>query len=261
MGFLGQHLVKELVTRMPSSQITVLDRVKMPFIDNSLNTQPNLTAVGNVDVTSEEINRYLKDVDIVFHLAAMISFWSKDKKALHKVNVEGTEHVAAACLKNKVARFIYVSSTAALGYNNDKDSPMDETYKFNWNKARGYEYMLSKYLAEQKVREAIKKGLPAIIANPSTMFGPYDRKVFVLIENLLAGKVPAMLPGGYAMADARDVARALVLMAEKGTIGENYLLVGGNYTYKNMLATFAKVLVFPRPPKPFPCGSGRSLPT
>jgi len=259
MGFLGQHLVKELLTKMPDADIAVLDRVKLPFFDKSLNNLPNIKTIGNVDVTSEEINRYLTDADLVFHLAAMISFWRKDREALFRINVGGTGNVVNACLKNRVKRFIYVSSTAALGYNNDKNNPMDETCIYDWNKAKGYEYMLSKYHAEQKVKDACRRGLPAVIANPSTMFGPYDRKVFVLIENLLAGKVPAMLPGGYAITDARDVARALVLMAEKGLVGENYLLAGGNYTYKEMLSSFAGVLGVPAPKKTLPLWLGPLL--
>lgn len=259
MGFLGQHLVKELATRMPDSRITILDRVKPPFFDPSIDRLQNVEAIGGIDVTSGEICRYFADTDIVFHLAAYISFWRKDKDELFRINVGGTENVVKACLDNKVKKLVYVSSTAALGYNNDKNNPMDESFEYAWEKAKGFEYMLSKYHAERKVKEACRQGLPAVIANPSTMFGPYDRKGFALIENLLSGKVPAMLPGGFSITDARDVARALVLMAEKAAVGENYLLIGGNYTYEKMLATFADVLGVPAPGKTLPMWLGPVL--
>jgi len=112
--------------------------------------------------------------------------------------------------------------------------------------------MISKYQAEQKIKQACREGLPAVIANPSTMYGPGDRKIFALVENLLSGQVPAALPGGLAITDVRDTARALAAMLERGGIGENYLIVGGNYTYREMLDTFAEVLNVPPPARTIP---------
>jgi len=243
LGFLGQHLVNKLLKQYPDCDITILDKARIEFFIKELNKKPNINIISNADIADmNTIDSYFKGIDVVFHVAAMISFWSKDKKALYKTNISMVENVIKVCKKENVKRLIYVSSTAALGFNNDKNNPADETYRFDWRKAKGLYYMLSKYYAEQKVKEACKHGLQAVIANPSTMFGPGDKKGFQLIENLLSGKVPVMLPGGFSITDVRETAKALVSMIDNGKIGENYLLIGGNYTYKEMLTTFAEAL-------------------
>ena len=253
LGFLGQHLINKLLKQYPECDITILDKARIEFFIEELNKKSNINIISNVDITDmNTIDSHFKGIDVVFHVAAMISFWSKDKKALYKTNISMVENVIKICKKENVKRLIYVSSTAALGFNNDKNNPTDETYRFDWRKARGLYYMLSKYYAEQKVKEACTHGLQAVIANPSTMFGPGDRKGFQLIENLLSGKVAAMPPGGFSITDVREIARALVSMIENGKIGENYLLVGGNYTYREMLTTFAEVLNVKPPLKVLP---------
>ncbi len=253
LGFVGQHLVNALVKKNPEYNITILDRIKTDFFNGELNGRPNIKIVSDADITRPDtIDTHFRGIDAVFHAAAMVSFWRRDKKALYNTNINGTENIISLCRKHKVKRLIYVSSTAALGYNNDENNPADEAYRYDWNRAGGCYYMLSKYHAEQKVKEACREGFPAVIANPSTMFGPWDRKIFPLIENLLSGSVPAMLPGGFSIIDVRDTVSALVAMLEKGTPGENHLLVGGNYTYRDMLTTLAGVLNARPPAKTLP---------
>ena len=260
MGFLGQHLINTLLRQNPDYDITVLDRANPGFFISGLSGKKNIRIISNIDISNiNSLDPHFKGIDAVFHLAAFVSFWRKDKKVLMHTNVGGTKNVLQLCKKYNVKRMIYVSSTAALGFNNDKDNPAAETLKYDWGKAKGLNYMLSKYHAEQQVRQACGDGLPVIIANPSTMFGPGDRKIFPLIDNLLAGKLPAMLPGGYSILDVRDSANALSLMLEKGKIGGNYLLAGGNYTYKEMLTAFAEILNVPPPSKTLPVWLGPIL--
>jgi len=45
------------------------------------------------------IDSYFKGIDVVFHVAAMISFWSKDKKALYKTNISMVENIIKICKK------------------------------------------------------------------------------------------------------------------------------------------------------------------
>lgn len=249
LGFLGQHLVYGLTERYPKSEIIILARSRRSFFLSDFNENKNIIIIYDTEITNpDSIEEYFEDTDTVFHTAAMISFWKKDKKKLFQQNVTGTENIVNLCKKYN-NQLIYISSTAALGYNNDKDNPVDEEFRFNWKKAGKFAYMLSKYRAEEKVKQAIEENLSAIIVNISTFFGPGDERIFALINNLLESKVPFILPGGFAAIDVRDGVSGILALLEKGKNGNSYLLTGGNYTYKEFLETVSGLLGVAPPAK------------
>lgn len=249
LGFLGQHLVAKLRERYPHAKIKILARRKREFFLSDFEKQPEIDIVYDTLLTDiDTLSPHFRGIDTVFHVAAAVSFWRKDKDLLFDVNVKGTENIIRLCQENSVQNLIHVSSTAALGYNNDKDYPADENLNFDWSKVPKSYYMLSKHQAEESVKKAITKGLPGIIANPSTFFGPGDTKIFSLIEKLENKKIPAIMPGGFAAIDVRDLSDALILLSEKGKVGEQYLLTGGNYTYREVFYTISD-LVGVAPPK------------
>ena len=259
LGFLGQHLVYGLTERYPKSEIVILARSERSFFLSDFGRNNNIKIVYGTDITEpDSIEEYFKDADTVFHTAAMISFWRKDKKKLFYQNVAGTENIVDLCKKYK-KRLIYISSTAALGYNNDKNNPADEKFQFNWKKADKFAYMLSKYHAEEKVKQGIEESLSAIIVNISTIFGPGDERIFALIDNLLKNKVPFILPGGFAAIDVRDGVSGILALHEKGKTGNSYLLTGGNYTYKEFLETVSGLLGVAPPSKIIAGWIGRIL--
>ncbi len=260
LGFLGQHLTHQLQQRYPDSAITLLDRSQRDLFMPDLATDPNISIVTDIDLLdSKSIEPYFEQADTVFHTAAMISFWRKDKKQLFENNITGTQNVVDLCGKHGTEKLVYVSSTAAMGYNNLKHIPTDEAVIFDWKKAKKFSYMLSKHLAELRVKAAADLGLPAVIANLSTMNGPGDTKIFPLWENLAAGKVPVNLPGGFAIIDVRDAVRGLIALLEKGANGENYLITGGNYSYRHVMQAMAEALGVPAPAKTLSMGWGRLL--
>ncbi|MBI9104528.1 MAG: NAD-dependent epimerase/dehydratase family protein [Spirochaetales bacterium] len=251
-GFLAQHLVSALLKKSPDFMITILDKVQGEFFLDELKGNGRIKIVTHADVTKPEtMEAYFNGIHVVYHLAALVSFWRKHKSLLYKVNIEGTENVIKICIKHNIRRMVYVSSTAALGYNNDKENYADENWQYDWSKAGTFFYMLSKYYAEQRVRDACCDGFQAIIANPSSMFGPGDKKFYPLADNIATGKVPLM-PGGFAVTDVRDTASGLVAMYDKGRSGEGYLLIGGNYTYKEIFNTIAEEQNAPLPSRMIP---------
>src|SRR5690606_10545724 len=89
------------------------------------------------------------------------------------------------------------------------------------------DYKRSKHLAEQAVLKMAQRGLPVVIVNPSFPVGPWDSKPTPsgqIIVNFLRGKIPAYVETGLNVIDVEDVAIAHVLAAEKGRIGERYIL-------------------------------------
>ncbi|NIM89945.1 MAG: NAD-dependent epimerase/dehydratase family protein [Candidatus Aminicenantes bacterium] len=237
-GFLGQHLIHELL-QDNTHRIKVLD-----LKDNEHRVYDHKDKVeyvlGKDIVDFNGIRDEFQNIEVVFHLAGFISFWKRHKKKLFAVNELGTRNVLQACLANDVQQVIYVSSIAALGFNDKKYEPVNEEFEFNWERAKSKPYMISKHKGELSALEYAAKGLNCIIANPGSMYGPGDvTNSSRLIKAIKDGKVPFNMPGGNNILDVRDVAKGLVKIMENGKRGERYLLSGYNYSFREINSVIA----------------------
>jgi len=178
----------------------------------------------------------------VFHAAALYSFWVTIPGLIERVNVQGTRNVLRAALEAGIERVVYTSSVAALAVPED-GAPVDELTPIDPGKIIGA-YKRSKYAAEQVALEYVAKGLPVIIVNPSFPVGPRDIKptpTGQTIVDFLNHRLPAYVDTGMNVVDVDDVARGHVLAAEKGRIGERYILGGKNMTMGELLALLSKI--------------------
>jgi len=232
-GFLGQYLTHELL-KNKIHKIKVLD---LKENENKVyDFKDRVEYVFEKDVVDfKAIKDEFQNIDVVFHLAGFVSFWMGHEEQLFSVNELGTRNVLQACLDNNVKQVIYVSSVAALGFNNKKDEPVNEEFEFDWKRAKGKHYMISKYKGELSALEYADKGLNCIIASPGSMYGPGDvANSSRLIKAIKERKVPFNMPGGTNILDVRDVAKGLVKVMEKGRKGERYILSGYNYPFRKM---------------------------
>jgi dihydroflavonol-4-reductase len=184
----------------------------------------------------------MEGIDVVFHAAGVVDHWRQGPERMHLVNVEGTRHVAEAALRAGVKRLVHTSSAAALGIH--PDVVVDETFRFNVAPER-FRYGYSKFLAEEVVLEAVARGLPAVIVNPTTVLGPRDiRKVSCgeVVEIADHCAPPLIPPGGLNVVAACAVAQGHVEAALKGRVGERYLLGGENMTWLQLYRTIADVV-------------------
>lgn len=193
------------------------------------------------DVTNPEsllpLFRKEEDEDIyLIHTAGIISIADKVTDDLVRVNVEGTENLLALALGFRVKKFVYVSSVHAI-----PEQPMrvlKETDAFSPDKVQGA-YAKTKAMATEKVLEYVKKGLNAVIVQPSGILGPYDgsgNHLVQLVTDYVQNKLPACVKGGYDFVDVRDVAAGTVAAAERGKTGECYILSNRHYEIKEVLA-------------------------
>jgi dihydroflavonol-4-reductase len=205
--------------------------------------------LGKDIIDFNAIKNDFQNIDVVFHLAGFVSFWMGHEEQLFAVNELGTKNVLQACLENNVKQVIYVSSVAALGFNNNKDQPVNEEFEFNWKIARSKHYMISKHKGELSVLHYVAKGLNCVIASPGSMYGPGDvANSSRLIKAIKEGKVPFNMPGGTNIIDVRDVAKGLVKIMERGGKGERYLLSGYNYPFRKINHIIAESIGV-QPPK------------
>jgi dihydroflavonol-4-reductase len=245
-GFLGQHLTKFLLDKYPNCNIKLLDLKKSDSPLFSFKNNVSYVLDKNICDYNQILSEF-KEIDIVFHLAGIVSFWIKDRTKLFNVNVKGTENVFNASINNKVKHFIHVSSVAALGYNNNKHSPINENFKFNWNIAKKYKkyYMLSKYLSDKLLINNYLENdkLKLNIVYPGLMLGPGDCNNSVkLLSAIKKRKIPFNPPGGTNIIDVRDVALGLLKVLEKGKSNEHYLLSGHNLDFKKQNKIISNVL-------------------
>ena len=179
----------------------------------------------------------LKSCQTVYHCAALVSFYRKDFYQLMKVNREGTANIVNACLNNNISKICYVSSTAAIGNNDDI-----VTEKTKWKKSPSTSgYSISKYSAEKEIWRGVEEGLNAVIVNPCLLIGAGDwnessMTIFKTIDNGLK----FYTSGANAFVDARDVAEIMEKLMNSDISNERFLCIGENSSFINMLSIVAQ---------------------
>lgn len=234
-GFLGLNLVgqltalgwKVLALHRAQSNLHYLKRFPVRLVEGSIE-----------DAVSLE--RALPEgVDVVFHVAADVSFWSRHNARQTRTNIDGTRHMVAAALKRGVKKFIHTSTTSVYGFPRE---PFDETAP-HLGKHLWFNYMRTKAIAEEVVREGIARGLDAVLLNPANIVGPYDVNNWARLIRLGAeGKLGRMPRGRGSFCHAAEVARAHIAAVHRGRNGENYILGGPDATYAEVVTIIAELL-------------------
>jgi len=196
---------------------------------------------------AESLRRGVAGCDWVFHVAALYSYWGHAWEDFYQTNVKGTRRVLEAARDAGVSRIVYTSSIAVLGFNKDR-SPANEDTPSTLADMIGH-YKRSKFMAEEVARDFARQGLPVIIVNPGAPVGVGDHKptpTGQIIVDFLSGRMPAYVDTGLTIVDVEDVAAAHLLAAERGRVGERYILGGENLTLKQVLDLLAEVSGRPR---------------
>ena len=236
-GFIGGAVVRRLLAE--GHQVRALVR---PGADTRrLDGLPVERVTG--DLSDEAALRQgVAGCDWVFHIAALYSFWGHSWQEFYQTNVEGTRRMLEAAWQAGVRRVVHTSSIAALGVHPDH-TPATEEVASSLEDRIG-PYQRSKFLAEEVAREYVQRGLPVVIVNPSTPVGEGDHKPTPsgqMIVDFLRGRMFAYLDAGLNIVDVEDVAWGHLLAAERGRIGERYLLAGENLTLKQFFDLLAEV--------------------
>lgn len=230
-GHIGNVLVRQLLESGEKVRVLI-----PPFEDDLAIKDLQVEKVPGDVCNLDSLVRAFKDVDIVYHLAGIISITSGREELLHRVNVGGTKNVADACLASGVNRLVYTSSIHAL------DEPphgiaIDETCRFDPEHVLGA-YAKCKAKASLEVKAAVGRGLDAVLVCPTGVIGPYDFRISEmgqLILDFIRKKLKAYMDGAYDFADVRDVARGIRLAARKGRKGESYILSGEQVTVRRLM--------------------------
>jgi len=244
-GFVGSNLVELLVAN--GWRVVALHRASSDV--KHLRELGIEIAAGDVTDAASVLSAMPEDVDVVFHVAASLSLWSRAKEKQYRINVEGTRNVVQAALTRKAKRFVHTSSIAAYGAH--REPVIESTPSIAMADSVGY--VRTKYQAEQEVRRGLERGLQAVFLNPANILGPHDRhgwsRFFTLIESR---KLPGVPSGAGSFAHVTEVARTHLAAADRGRVGENYLLGGCDATYLEMVQEMARLLGRPAPKRTVP---------
>jgi dihydroflavonol-4-reductase len=239
-GFLGSHVTRQLAAR--GEEVRVLMRASST--NRAIADLPLEYVTGDLrDAAS--LDRAMKGVKRVFHVAADYRLWAKRSQDIYDSNVGGTKNLLEAAKRAGVQQLIYTSTVATLAV--DRSELPNERTNARLEEMVGH-YKRSKWMAEQEALNAAKNGLPVIVAMPTTPVGPWDWKptpTGKIIVDFLNGKMPGYVHTGLNFVGVEECAAGHLLVAEKGKTGERYLLGGENLTLKAMLDILAKITGLP----------------
>lgn len=232
-GQIGAPLAHALLRRGDRVRCLVRDPERARRI---LGAEVELAAgdVGAPDTLSAAV----RGVDAVCHLAGLASYWPARAAQMREVNVHGTARLLDACAGAGVARLLYTSSIATLGWVAGDDLG-DETTPYNWHRL-GIAYFDTKYEAERMVLADPR--VAAVAVNPGLVFGAGDRNgnAVRLVREVAAG-VPGFPPGATTAAVLADVVAGHVAALDRGRTGERYVLGGSPLSFRELFAAIAGV--------------------
>jgi dihydroflavonol-4-reductase len=242
-GFVGSHVARTLVDR--GEKVRVLVR-----------PQSNLIALEGVPV--EKVNGDLRDpkslgpavegADRVFHVAADYRLGVAHPQEIYDSNVTGTRNLLEASSRAGVRRIIVTSSVATIAVDRGDTLPNEATVA-RLEEMIGH-YKRSKFLAEKAALQAAQEGMPVVVVNPTTPVGPGDWKPTPtgrIIVDFLNGRIPAYVETGLNWVPVEDVALGHWIAAERGQVGERYILGGRNMLLKEVLDILARISGRPSP--------------
>ena len=224
-GFIGRALTRDLLAQ--GWQVTAVVRRPDSLPAQALALLGAQLVAGDV-TERESLRPGMERADLVVHNAGHYEYGvdAAGRRRMEAVNVHGTEHVLSVAHELRVPRTVYVSSTVALG--DTGHELRDETYRRRARYATAYEQ--SKAEAHQIALRYRQQGLPLVIVMPNAVIGPNDHSVFGYFLRLYLNRMmPPLGWGGdtiYSMIYVDDLARGIGLAAERGRLGEDYLLCG-----------------------------------
>jgi dihydroflavonol-4-reductase len=248
-GFLGSHVARQLVAR--GDEVRVLMRASST---NRAIADLSLEYVTGDLRDPASLDRAMKGVKRVFHVAADYRLWAKRSQDIYDSNVGGTKNLLDAAKRAGVEQLIYTSTVATIAV--DRPQHPNEFTDAKLEEMVGH-YKRSKWLAEKEALTAAKNGLPVIVAMPTTPIGPWDWKptpTGKIILDFLNGKMPGYVETGLNFVGVEECAAGHLLIAEKGKVGERYLLGAENLTLKGMLDLLSKITGLPAPKLKIPHG-------
>jgi dihydroflavonol-4-reductase len=235
-GFVGSHVTRQLVERGDDVRVLLRRTSSTQGIDD-LDVERHYGDVFDEDV----LRTAMAGCDVVFYCVVDARAWLRDPAPLFATNVEGLRHVLDVAVAAELRRFVFTSTIGTIALS--ADGPATEDKPFNWAD-KGGAYIQSRVQAEALVlRYANERGLPGVALCISNTYGPRDWQPTphgALLAAAAAGNMPFYIKGiGTEVVGIEDAALALILAADKGRVGERYIISERFLTARELYDTAA----------------------
>ncbi len=239
-GFIGSHLAAML--RKRGDQVTCL--VRDPAKASNLSAIGATLAKG--DVTDRDSMREpMRGAEVVYHVAGWYAIGKLDRDKMQAINVDGARHTLELAAELGIPRIVHTSTVGVFG--NTHGRVVDETYRAPKSEMAS-EYERTKWEAHYEVAVPLQqKGAPVIIVQPGGVTGAGDASPHVQTFQMFLQRTPAMAgaKSGLTFAHVDDIAESHILAAEKGKIGESYIIAGEPLTYRDLFQILEKISGIP----------------
>jgi dihydroflavonol-4-reductase len=252
-GYLGSHVTRQLVGDGHDVRVMIRDGANTIGIDDLAVTR----FVG--DIWNDEVLRAaMAGCDDVYYCVVDTRGWLKDPAPLFRTNVEGTRNVLEIAKDiqkdGALQRFIFTSSYVTVDRRRGNTASEDDVIA---DLKSLTPYVRSRVQAENLVMQYVRDyGLPAVAMCVSTTYGAGDwgrTPHGAIIAGAAFGKLPFVMKGIELEAvGIDDAARALILAAEHGKVGERYLISEKMISNADVVGIAAEAAGVPAPEKSVP---------
>ncbi|MDV3124507.1 NAD-dependent epimerase/dehydratase family protein [Mycobacterium sp. 21AC1] len=244
-GFLGSHVARQLVERGESVRV-LLRRTSSTKAVDDLEVECRYGDIFDIAAVREAMD----GCDDVYYCVVDARAWLRDPADLFRTNVEGLRQVLEVAADAELRRFVFTSTIGTIALS-EHGGPVTEDEPFNWLD-RGGGYIRSRVEAENLVLDyARDRGLPAVALCVSNTYGPGDWQPTPhgsLVAAAAAGKMPVYVKDmAMEVVGIQDAARALILAADKGRVGERYIISERFITARELYGTAADAAGAKRP--------------
>ena len=242
-GFVGGHVARAYAAQGATLRLLTRNTSNLAGLEGLAAE----TVVGDLR-QPQALRAALTGCDALIHVAADYRLWVPDPQEMYAANVDGTRELLKLAREVGVAKIVYTSSVATMGFKTD-GTIVDEATPVSIADMIGH-YKRSKFLAEQEAISAARAGQYVMILNPTTPIGPNDAKPTPtgrIIVDFLNRNFPAYVDTGLNLVDVDEVARMHLVALDRGTPGERYILGGENLTLKQILDRLSAITGLPSP--------------
>jgi dihydroflavonol-4-reductase len=245
-GFVGSHVTRKLVEHGDDVRV---------YVRKSSNT----VAIDDLDVErcygdlrdEDALRSAMADRDVVFYCVVDTRFYLRDPSPLFETNVESLRRVLDIAVDDAdLDRFVFCSTIGTIAIAENGESATEDM-PFNWPD-KGGAYIDSRCQAEDMVLEyARDRGLPAVAMCVSNPYGPLDWQPHqgLMVKMAALGKMPVyVMDVSTEVVGIEDVAEAFLLAAERGRVGERYIISESFMPMRQMFETAASA-VGAKPPR------------
>jgi dihydroflavonol-4-reductase len=238
-GLIGAHIVRALLAAghevrclvRPFSRRDAIDKLQVSCV------------VADVTQPDAALDAAFVGCDTVFHTAAHFAYAGFSGDELHRTAVAGTDAVLNACARQNVRKTVVTSSSVVFGYTRDGTviheaaAPAAVSGEPPYVTAKAAQHRHALYLADQLELD-VRLACPTMTIGPTAArLGPSNGSIVAYLADPFANSYP----GGCNLVSARDVAAGHLAIAERGSIGQSYLLGSGNMTWQHIHRMIAEL--------------------